>query len=89
MILNSSISTLDNVLIPEYTVLSNRYLLLADVFKFDPNFEEHEEEYKRIKREILDEGSSDEGGSGSGSGSGSDDDSSDEEGEDGAKGKLL
>ena len=40
-------------------------LSLSDVFKFDPKFEENEEEYKRIKREILDEGSSDEEGSGS------------------------
>jgi pre-mRNA-splicing factor CWC22 len=33
--------------------------LLADIFKFDPNYIENEEKYKAIKAEILGEGSSD------------------------------
>ena len=38
---------------------------LADVFKFDPEFLEHEERYKQIKAEILGEGSDEEEDSGS------------------------
>jgi pre-mRNA-splicing factor CWC22 len=34
--------------------------LMADIFKFDPNYLETEEKYKGIKAEILGEGSSDE-----------------------------
>jgi hypothetical protein len=37
--------------------------LLADIFKFDPNYLENEEKYNGIKAEILGEGSSDESGS--------------------------
>ena len=37
--------------------------LLADIFKFDPNYLENEEKYKGIKADILGEGSSDESGS--------------------------
>ncbi|MGH0128844.1 UNVERIFIED_CONTAM: hypothetical protein FKN15_052901 [Acipenser sinensis] len=45
---------------------------VLNVFKMDPNFLENEEKYKTIKRDILDEGSSD-------SGSGDDADGSDED----------
>ena len=34
-----------------------------NIFKFDPEWEEHEEAYKRLKAEILGEGSDDESGS--------------------------
>lgn len=44
-----------------------------DVFKFDPDFLQHEQEYKEFKSEVLGESDSDEEGSGSGS------DDSDEE----------
>ncbi len=47
--------------------------LLADIFKFDPNYLENEEKYKGIKAEILGEGSSDEE-SGSEEGDSEDDD---------------
>ena len=47
------------------------------MFRLDPEYEESEEKYKALKKEILDE-SSDE--SGSGSSSGSEEDSDDEEG---------
>lgn len=46
-----------------------------DVFKMDPDFQENEEKYKTIKRDILDEGSSDSGEEGDGS----DEDEDDEE----------
>ena len=39
--------------------------LLADIFKFDPDYLENEEKYKAIKAEILGEGSDDEEESGS------------------------
>ena len=40
-------------------------LIRADVFKFDPDHVQHEEEYKEFKTEVLgdDESESDEGGS--------------------------
>ena len=47
--------------------------LLADIFKFDPNYLENEEKYNGIKAEILGEGSSDEE-SGSEEGDSEDDD---------------
>uniref|UniRef100_A0A8C5BER0 Pre-mRNA-splicing factor CWC22 homolog n=1 Tax=Gadus morhua TaxID=8049 RepID=A0A8C5BER0_GADMO len=47
---------------------------LLNVFKMDPDFLENEEKYKTIKKEILDEGSSDSGGEGDDS----DDDDEDE-----------
>jgi pre-mRNA-splicing factor CWC22 len=47
--------------------------LLADIFKFDPNYVEIEEKYNGIKAEILGEGSSDEE-SGSEEGDSEDDD---------------
>uniref|UniRef100_A0A3Q3G242 Pre-mRNA-splicing factor CWC22 homolog n=1 Tax=Labrus bergylta TaxID=56723 RepID=A0A3Q3G242_9LABR len=40
---------------------------LLNVFKMDPDFIENEEKYKAIKKEILDEGSSDSGEDGDGS----------------------
>ncbi|KAI1291890.1 Pre-mRNA-splicing factor CWC22 -like protein [Halotydeus destructor] len=49
-----------------------------NVFRFDVEFEMSEEKYKAIKKEILDEGSSDEDGSGS-DGEGSAEDEEDEE----------
>ncbi|XP_053386760.1 pre-mRNA-splicing factor CWC22 homolog [Mercenaria mercenaria] len=53
---------------------------ILNVFKPDPAFEENEEKYKILKKEILGEGSSDEeDGSGSGSGSDSDEDSEEDE----------
>ncbi|KAM9709212.1 pre-mRNA-splicing factor CWC22 homolog isoform 1-T1 [Menidia menidia] len=48
---------------------------ILNVFKLDPDFLENEEKYKTIKREILDEGSSDSGEEGDGS----DEDEDDEE----------
>ena len=61
---------------------------ILNVFKFDPTFEENEEEYKKIKREILDEGSSDESGE-SGSGSGSSESESEDEDEEAEKQKII
>ncbi|KAL8567659.1 hypothetical protein ACOMHN_054471 [Nucella lapillus] len=55
-----------------------------NVFKADGNFLENEDKYKELKKEILDEGSSDEGGSGEESGS---DDTSDEDDEEKEQGK--
>lgn len=53
----------------------------TDVFKFDTEYEANEEKYKALKKEILDEGSSDEeGGSESGSASSSDEEGGDDEG---------
>ncbi|KAJ4932807.1 hypothetical protein JOQ06_029649 [Pogonophryne albipinna] len=46
---------------------------ILNVFKMDPDFLENEEKYKTIKREILDEGSSDSGEDGDGSGDDEDD----------------
>ncbi|XP_037345107.2 pre-mRNA-splicing factor CWC22 homolog [Pungitius pungitius] len=48
---------------------------ILNVFKMDPDFLENEEKYKTIKRDILDEGSSDSGEEGDGS----DEDEDDEE----------
>uniref|UniRef100_H3CHL1 Pre-mRNA-splicing factor CWC22 homolog n=1 Tax=Tetraodon nigroviridis TaxID=99883 RepID=H3CHL1_TETNG len=59
---------------------------VLNVFKLDPDFLENEEKYKTIKREILDEGSSDSGGEDEGSDEDEDDeDGKEEEGEDGEK----
>ncbi|CAL8265766.1 unnamed protein product [Lota lota] len=52
---------------------------ILNVFKMDPDFLENEEKYKTIKKEILDEGSSDSGGEGD------DSDDDDEENEDEAE----
>uniref|UniRef100_A0A8C1YHQ8 Pre-mRNA-splicing factor CWC22 homolog n=1 Tax=Cyprinus carpio TaxID=7962 RepID=A0A8C1YHQ8_CYPCA len=51
---------------------------ILNVFKLDPNFLENEEKYKAIKREILNEGSSDSGDDAGGSGDDEDDDEEDE-----------
>ena len=65
--------------------LYSHLLCCADVFKFDAEYEQNEEKYKELKRDILDEGSSDSDGDG-----GSDSDSSDDSDDDDAekKGKL-
>ncbi|XP_060589870.1 pre-mRNA-splicing factor CWC22 homolog [Ruditapes philippinarum] len=61
---------------------------ILNVFKPDPAFEENEEKYKILKKEILGEGSSDEeDGSGSGSGSDSEEEESEEDEE--AKQKII
>lgn len=54
---------------------------ILNVFKLDPDFLENEEKYKTIKREILDEGSSDSGEEGDGSDE-DEDEENEEEGED-------
>jgi len=51
---------------------------ILNVFKHDPNYEDNEEKYKAIKRELLEESSGDDK---SGSGSSSSDEDSDEDGE--------
>lgn len=51
--------------------------MLADIFKFDPNYLETEEKYKGIKADILGEGSSDDE---SGSEEGDDEDDDDDAG---------
>ncbi|XP_062580722.1 pre-mRNA-splicing factor CWC22 homolog [Saccostrea cucullata] len=61
---------------------------ILNVFKFDPEYEANEEKYKELKKEILDEGSSDEE-SGSGSGSESDSDEEEGEGEEGEKQTII
>ncbi|KAM7379972.1 hypothetical protein PAMP_003303 [Pampus punctatissimus] len=55
---------------------------ILNVFKMDPDFLENEEKYKTIKRDILDEGSSDSGEEGDGSDEDEDDEDENEEGED-------
>ncbi|TKS67734.1 Pre-mRNA-splicing factor CWC22 -like protein [Collichthys lucidus] len=56
---------------------------ILNVFKLDPDFLENEEKYKTIKRDILDEGSSDSGEEGDGSDEDEDDEEEkEEEGED-------
>ncbi|XP_070694430.1 pre-mRNA-splicing factor CWC22 homolog isoform X2 [Pempheris klunzingeri] len=56
---------------------------ILNVFKMDPDFQENEEKYKTIKRDILDEGSSDSGEEGDGSDDDEDDENeNEEEGED-------
>uniref|UniRef100_A0A667WTG7 Pre-mRNA-splicing factor CWC22 homolog n=1 Tax=Myripristis murdjan TaxID=586833 RepID=A0A667WTG7_9TELE len=62
---------------------------LLNVFKMDPDFLENEEKYKTIKREILDEGSSDSGEDGDGSDDDEDEDDEDEENEEGEDGEKL
>lgn len=59
---------------------------LLNVFKLDPDFLENEEKYKTIKRDILDEGSSDSGEEGDGS---DDDDEEDDENEEEAEGEKV
>lgn len=61
---------------------------ILNVFKVDPEYQANEEKYKELKREILDEGSSDEE-SGSGSGSESDSESEEGEGEEGEKQTII
>ncbi|XP_041700608.2 pre-mRNA-splicing factor CWC22 homolog isoform X2 [Coregonus clupeaformis] len=57
---------------------------ILNVFKMDPDFLENEEKYKAIKKEILDEGSSDSGEDADGSDDDEDDDNDEEkEGEEG------
>lgn len=53
--------------------------LRSDIFKFDPDFLEHEEKYKAIKAEILGEDSDDD--------SGSETESSEDESDEEAQGK--
>ncbi|XP_061697071.1 pre-mRNA-splicing factor CWC22 homolog [Syngnathoides biaculeatus] len=55
---------------------------VLNVFKMDPNFQENEEKYKTLKRDILDEGSSDSGEEGD-----SEDDEDDEDGDDKQEGE--
>ena len=56
---------------------------VLNVFKHDPEYEVSEEKYQSIKKELLDEDSSeDESGSGSDTGSGSDSDEEKEKEED-------
>ncbi|KAM4561964.1 pre-mRNA-splicing factor CWC22 homolog [Fundulus diaphanus] len=52
---------------------------ILNVFKMDPDFLENEEKYKTIKRDILDEGSSDSGEEGDGSDEDEDDENENEE----------
>ncbi|XP_047457840.1 pre-mRNA-splicing factor CWC22 homolog [Mugil cephalus] len=53
---------------------------ILNVFKMDPDFLENEEKYKTIKRDILDEGSSDSGEEGDGSDEEDEDEEENEEG---------
>ncbi|MED6284777.1 hypothetical protein CHARACLAT_022442 [Characodon lateralis] len=53
---------------------------VLNVFKMDPDFQENEEKYKTIKRDILDEGSSDSGEEGGGSDEDEDEEDENEEG---------
>ncbi|XP_006788686.2 pre-mRNA-splicing factor CWC22 homolog [Neolamprologus brichardi] len=57
---------------------------ILNVFKMDPDFLENEDKYKTLKRDILDEGSSDSGEEGDGSDDDDDDDEdeNEEEGDD-------
>lgn len=59
-----------------------------NVFKFDPDWEEHEELYKKTKAEILGEGGED-GSDEDDDGDGGDDDSSDDEDEDRQEDKRI
>uniref|UniRef100_A0A669DWW1 Pre-mRNA-splicing factor CWC22 homolog n=1 Tax=Oreochromis niloticus TaxID=8128 RepID=A0A669DWW1_ORENI len=63
---------------------------ILNVFKMDPDFLENEEKYKTIKKDILDEGSSDSGEEGDGSDDDDDDDEDENEEEgDGETNKLI
>ncbi|XP_047227264.1 pre-mRNA-splicing factor CWC22 homolog [Girardinichthys multiradiatus] len=53
---------------------------VLNVFKMDPDFQENEEKYKTIKRDILDEGNSDSGEEGGGSDEDEDEEDENEEG---------
>ncbi|XP_051937964.1 pre-mRNA-splicing factor CWC22 homolog isoform X2 [Hippocampus zosterae] len=55
---------------------------VLNVFKMDPNFQENEDKYKTLKRDILDEGSSDSGEEGD-----SEDDQDDQDGEEQQEGE--
>uniref|UniRef100_A0A3Q2YLB5 Pre-mRNA-splicing factor CWC22 homolog n=2 Tax=Hippocampus comes TaxID=109280 RepID=A0A3Q2YLB5_HIPCM len=55
---------------------------VLNVFKMDPNFQENEEKYKTLKRDILDEGSSNSGEEGD-----SEDDQDDQDGEEQQEGE--
>jgi pre-mRNA-splicing factor CWC22 len=54
-------------------VYSTYCFVLADVFKFDPEFEANEEKYAQLRKELLDEDTDDGDSEESGSGSGSED----------------
>ncbi|XP_057684776.1 pre-mRNA-splicing factor CWC22 homolog, partial [Corythoichthys intestinalis] len=56
---------------------------VLNVFKMDPDFQENEEKYKTLKRDILDEGSGDSGEEGDSE----DDDDDDEDGDDKQEGE--
>ncbi|KAM8749372.1 pre-mRNA-splicing factor CWC22 homolog isoform 1-T2 [Acanthopagrus schlegelii] len=58
---------------------------ILNVFKMDPDFLENEEKYKTLKRDILDEGSSDSGEEGDGSDEDEDDEEENEEEGEGEK----
>uniref|UniRef100_A0A672FLD2 Pre-mRNA-splicing factor CWC22 homolog n=1 Tax=Salarias fasciatus TaxID=181472 RepID=A0A672FLD2_SALFA len=58
---------------------------ILNVFKLDPDFQENEEKYKTIKRDILDEGSSDSGEEADGSDEEDEDEDENEEGGDDEK----
>ncbi|XP_034042008.1 pre-mRNA-splicing factor CWC22 homolog [Thalassophryne amazonica] len=60
---------------------------VLNVFKMDPNFVDNEEKYKTLKREILDEGSSDSGEEGGGSDD--DDEEEEEDGNEDAEGETV
>ncbi|XP_054643951.1 pre-mRNA-splicing factor CWC22 homolog [Dunckerocampus dactyliophorus] len=62
---------------------------ILNVFKLDPNFLENEEKYKTLKRDILDEGSSDSGEEGDGSEDDDDDDDDDDEKQEGEDEKVT
>ncbi|XP_038153379.1 pre-mRNA-splicing factor CWC22 homolog [Cyprinodon tularosa] len=59
---------------------------ILNVFKMDPDFLENEEKYKTIKRDILDEGSSDSGEEGDGS---DEDEEEEEENEEGGEDEKV
>uniref|UniRef100_A0A672FIJ1 Pre-mRNA-splicing factor CWC22 homolog n=1 Tax=Salarias fasciatus TaxID=181472 RepID=A0A672FIJ1_SALFA len=61
---------------------------ILNVFKLDPDFQENEEKYKTIKRDILDEGSSDSGEEADGSDEEDEDEDENEEGGDGESHNL-
>ncbi|XP_077393255.1 pre-mRNA-splicing factor CWC22 homolog [Festucalex cinctus] len=60
---------------------------VLNVFKMDPNFQENEDKYKTLKRDILDEGSSDSGEEGDSQDD--DDDDDDEQQRDGEDEKVT
>ncbi|KAL0963713.1 hypothetical protein UPYG_G00309890 [Umbra pygmaea] len=62
---------------------------ILNVFKMDPDFLMNEEKYKAIKKEILDEGSSDSGEDAGGSDDNDDEEDEEKEGEDGGDGEKV